>query len=171
MESAIRMVQWVVYALGLMVWLVAVGFIGYRIHQLNTLVPVSAEVIDAHTRSYTSTSYMRDATGHNRETPSRMYSADATVRYAYQGKSYTAMASHDVGISIRWFQDRLTRQWQPGTRIRIHVDPSQPDQPLAGLGSNLNTFAPAIGLAMFGCLILASSYGIGRLQALMTLFR
>jgi hypothetical protein len=171
MESTIRMVQWVIYALGVMIGLGAVGFVGFRFHQMNTLVAVSAEVMDAKTSAYTSKSYVRDATGHSRESRSRMYSADATVRYIFQGQEYTAEASHDVGVSSQWFQDRLTRQWKSGTRIRIHVDQAKPDKPLVGLGFNLNTFAPAVGMVIFGCFILGVGYGFGRLLAVLVRFR
>jgi hypothetical protein len=170
MESSIRMVQWVIYAMSVMVWLGAVGFAGFRIHQMRTLAAVSAEVLDAKTSSYMSKSYMRDATGFNRETRSRMYSADATVRYVYQGQEYTAEASHDVGVSSQWFQERLTRQWKPGARIIVHLDPAQPDKPLAGLGFNLNTFSPSLAMIVFGFLLLGAAYGVGRLQAVLALF-
>lgn len=54
--------------------------------------------------------------------------------------------------------------------FRIHLDPAHPDEPAVGLGFNLNTFAPALGMILFGCLILSVGYGVGRLPSLFSLF-
>jgi hypothetical protein len=166
MEPVFKMAQWTVYGIAVMLWLGALAFVGFRIHQMGTLKVVDAEVLDAKTKSYMARHYSKDAAGWNVETRSRMYSANATVRYEYQGREYIAEASHDVGVSIQWLQDRLTREWKPGSRIRIHIDPAKPDSPLAGLGFNLNTLSPAIVLALVGFLVLGAGYGLGRLFAL-----
>lgn len=167
MEPAIRMAQWAIYGMAVMIWLGALAFVGYRIHQMGTLKVVEAEVLDAKTTSYMGKSYSKDATGWTVETRSRMYSANATVRYQFQGREYIAEASHDVGVSFQWIQDRLTRQWKPGSRILIHIDPAKPDQPTAGLGFNLNTFTPAFGMVIAGFMLLGVGYGLGRLPALL----
>jgi len=157
--------QWTVYGIAILIWIGALVFIGYRIHQMGTLKVVQAEVLDAETKSYMARSYSRDASGWNRETRSRMYSATAMVRYEYQGQEYIAEASHDVGVSFKFLQDRLTREWKPGSRIPVRIDPTKPDQPLAGLAFNLNTFLPAVALVLFGFVFLAAGYGVGRLFA------
>jgi hypothetical protein len=174
MESVFKTAQWAqwtVYGLAILLWLGALAFAGYRIHQMRTLKVVDAEVLDAKTKSYMSKHYSRDATGWNVETRSRMYSADATVRYQYEGREYIAEASHDVGVSSQWLQDRLTREWKPGSRIRIHIDPAKPDNPLAGLGFNLNTFLPSVAMVFFGFVILGAGYGLGRLFAFLVKFQ
>ena len=165
MESALKMVQWAVFGLAVMLWLGAIAFVVYRIHQMGTLTAVRAEVLDAKTKSYMARTYSTDAAGAKVETRSRMYSANATVRYQYQGREYIAEASHDVGVSFRWFQDRLTREWKPGSRIVVHIDSAKPEEPLAGLGVNLNTFSPAVALAISGFVILGAGYGMSRLVA------
>jgi hypothetical protein len=134
MEYMFKMAHSVVWGFAILLWLMALAFVGFRIHQMGTLKVVEAEVLDAKTKSYMGRSYSKDATGWTVETRSRMYSADATVRYEFQGREYIAEASHDAGVSIKWPQDRLTRQWKPGSRIRVHIDPAKPDKPLAGLG-------------------------------------
>jgi hypothetical protein len=174
MESVFKTAQWAqwtVYGLAILLWLGALAFAGYRIHQMRTLKVVDAEVLDAKTKSYSARHYSRDAAGWNVETRSRMYSANATVRYQYQGQEYIAEASHDVGVSSQWLQDRLTREWKPGSRIRIHIDPAKPDNPLAGLGFNLNTFLPSVAMVFFGFVILGAGYGLGRLFAFLVKFQ
>jgi hypothetical protein len=174
MESVFKTAQWAqwtVYGLAILLWLGALAFAGFRIHQMGALKVVEAEVLDAKTKSYMARAYSKDATGWNVETRSRMYSANATVRYEYQGREHIAEASHDVGVSSKWLQDRLTREWKPGSRIRIHIDPAKPDSPLAGLGFNLNTFLPAIALVLFGFVLLGAGYGLGRLFALLMKFQ
>ncbi len=165
-EPMFKMVQWSVNVIAIMVWLGALAFVGYRIHQMRTLKVVDAEVLDAKTESYMSKHYSKDAAGWNVETRSRMYSANATVRYQYEGREYIAEASHDVGVSSQWLQDRLTREWKPGHRMRIHIDPAKPDSPLAGLGFNLNTFLPSAAMVFFGFFVLGMGYGVGWLFAL-----
>lgn len=54
------------------------------------------------------------------------------------------------------------------SRIRVHIDPAKPEEPLAGLGFNLNTYSPAVGLAIFGLTVLGAGYGLGRLVAWFT---
>jgi hypothetical protein len=128
---------------------------------------VDAEVLEAKTDSYMAKHYSRDATEWNVETRSRMYSATAMVRYQYEGREYVTEASHDVGISFQWVQDRLTREWKPGSRIRVHIDPAKPASPLAGLGLNLNTFSPMIGLVFFGLVVWGAGYALGGLPKLL----
>jgi hypothetical protein len=171
MDPVYKMALWTVYGIAVMVWLGALVFVGFRIHQMRTLAAVDAEVLDAKTKSYLAKRYSRDATGWNVETRSRMYSANATVRYQYQGREYIAEASHDVGVSCQWLQDRLTREWKPGSRMRVHIDPAKPDNPLAGLGFNLNTFSPSVALVLFGFVVWGAGTGLGRLLALLMKFR
>jgi len=167
MEYMFKTAHSAVWGSAVMLWLMALAFVGFRIHQMGTLKAVEAEVLDAKTKSYMGRSYSKDATGWTVETRSRMYSANATVRYQFQGREYIAEASHDTGVSIKWLQDRLTRQWKPGSRIRVHIDPAKPDKPLAGLGYNLNTFSIAIGAVLFGFAVLAAGWGFGRLYMLL----
>jgi hypothetical protein len=167
MEPVFKMALWTVYGIAVMVWLGALVFAGFRIHQMRTLEAVDAEVLDAKTESYMAKRFSRDATGWNVETRSRMYSANATVRYRYQGQEYITEASHDVGVSFQWLQDRLTREWKPGSRIRVHIDPAKPANPLAGLGFNLNTFSPSVALVLFGFVVWGAGYGLGRLLPLL----
>lgn len=166
MDSALKLAQWTVYGLAALIWIGALVFAGYRNHQLNTLKPVRAEVIESATEGYMSSHYGEDATGWRVETQSRMYSAVARVKYEFAGRQHEAIASHDVGVSWAWIQDRLTRDWKPGVKIWVHIDPSKPDQPKAGLGYNLNTFLPSLGLIVFGCAIWAMGCGLGRLLPL-----
>jgi hypothetical protein len=171
MEPVFKLAQWIVYGIAVMLWLGALAFVGFCIHQMGTLKLVVAEVLDAKTESYMSKHYSKDVTGRYIETRSRMYSANATVRYEYQGREYVAEASHDVGASFQWLQDRLTREWKPGSRIGIRIDPSKPDSPLAGLGFNLNTMSPAIAMVLFGFVVFGAGYGLGRLFPLLMKYR
>lgn len=167
MDSALKMVQWTVYGLAALIWIGALVFAGYRNHQLKTLKPVRAEVIEAATEGYMSSHYGEDSSGWRVETQSKMYSAVARVKYEFGGRQYEAEASHDVGVSWAWVQDRLTREWKPGAKIWVHIDPAKPDQPTAGLGYNLNTFLPSVGMILFGWVIWAMGYGLGRLLPLL----
>ena len=166
MESALKLGQWTVYAIAIMLWIGALVFAGYRYRQLSTLKPVRAEVLEAGPKSYMSGHYGRDASGRNVKTMSRMYSATAKVIYEYEGQQYVVEASHDVGVSWAWLQERLTREWKPGNQIWVHIDPAKPDAPLAGLDYNVNTFLPSIGLVLFGLFIWAAGVGLGRLLPL-----
>ncbi len=171
MESALKLAQWTVYALAVMIWIGALVFAGYRIKQMGTLKPVRAEVLEAATQSYMSGHYGEDASGWRVKTQSRMYSATAKVRYEYEGREYVTGASHDVGMSWEWLQARLTREWKPGSKIWVHIDPAKPDAPLAGLGFNVNTFTPSIGLALFGLIVWAAGHGLGRLLPMVLRFQ
>lgn len=97
MESALKMAQWTVYGLAIMLFVGALAFAVWRNHQLNTLKPVRAEVIESGTKSYMSSHYSEDGSGWKEETQSQMYSATAEVRYEFGGKQYETEASHDVG--------------------------------------------------------------------------
>ncbi len=167
MDSAIRFTVGFIYFLAGLIFVGAVVFTGYRIYQMATLPSVEAEVLQADTESYASTSYRRNAAGWNEPTRTRMFAATALVRYSYNGKTVTAEAKHDVGLSSKWLQDRMTKDWKPGARIRIHLDPAQPSEPLAGLGVNLNTFLPAFCLVFFGFFLVGCGYGLTRAAALL----
>lgn len=166
MESALKMAQWVVYGLAIAIWVGALAFTVWRNQQLNTLKPVRAEVIESGPKSYMSSHYSEDASGWKEETKSRMYSATAKVRYEFGGRNYEAEASHDVGASWEGLQQRLTREWKPGAKIWVHIDPATPEAPVAGLGYNLNTFLPSLAMVLTGLLIWAMGYGLGRLLPL-----
>jgi len=166
MASALKMAQWTVYGLAIMLFVGALAFAVWRNHQLNTLKPVRAEVIEAGTESYMSSQYSEDASGWKGQTEARMYSADAKVRYEFGGKQYETEASHDVGVSWESLQERLTREWKPGSVIWVHIDPATPEAPIAGLGYNLNTFLPSLAMVLIGLLIWAMGYGLGRLLPL-----
>lgn len=167
MESTLRLAQWTVYGLAILMWAGALVFAGYRNHQMNTLKLVRAEVVEAGTRSYMSSDYGKDADGWGVETKSRMYSATAKVRYEFEGTRYETEASHDVGLSSKEMQERLTREWKPGSWIWVRIDPARPDAPIAGLGWNLNTFLPSFSLALFGLVMWAAGYGVGKLLPMM----
>lgn len=166
MESALKMAQWAVYGLAIILLVGALAFAVWRNHQLNTLKPVRAEVIEAGTESYMAGQYEEDASGWKVQTESRMYSAVAKVRYEFGGRQYETQASHDVGVSWAWVQERLTRGWKPGSVIWVRIDPARPEAPIAGLGYNLNTFLPSLAMALTGLLIWALGYGLGRLPPL-----
>jgi len=166
-ESSIRLAVGFIQFLAGLVWLGAVVFVGYRAYQMCTLPSVEAEVLQAETQSYMSTSYRRNAANWMEPTRSRMYVPAALVRYAYNGQTLTAEAKHDVGFSSKWVQDRLTREWKPGSRIRIYIDPAQPDEPLAGLGMNLNTFLPAAFLVSFGFFLVGCGYALARVAPIL----
>lgn len=166
MESALKMAQWTVYGLAIMLFVGALAFAVWRNHQLNTLTPVRAEVLEAGTESYMASHYSEDASGWKEETETRMYSAVAKVRYETGGRRYEMEARHDVGVSWEWVQKRLAREWKPGSMIWVHLDPAKPEAPIAGLGYNLNTFLPSFGLVLFGMMLWAMGYGLGRLLPL-----
>lgn len=163
MESTLRLAQWTVYGLAILMWVGTLVFAGYRNHQMSTLKPVRAQVVEAGTQSYMSSHYGKDATGWRVETKSRMYSATAKVRYEFEGTQYETEASHDVGLSWEGLQERLTREWKPGSWISVRIDPARPDAPIAGLGWNLNTFLPSFALMLFGLIVWAAGFGLGRL--------
>jgi len=163
MESTLRMAVGFIYFLAGLTWLGAAAFAGYRVYQMRTLPSVEAEVVQASTESYTSTSYRRDATNWNRPVRSRMYSAAAVVRYSRDGKVITAEAGFDTGFSWKWVQDRLVREWTPGSRVRVYLDPAKESEPLIGLGANLNTFLPSGMIAFFGFFLYGCGYGVARL--------
>ena len=166
MESAIRATVWFIHFLAVLTWLGAVAVAGYRLHQMRTLPAVQAEVIQAETESYTSTSYRKHAAGWTEQTQSPMYVPTATVRYSYNGQTLTGVAKHDVGFSWKWLQDSVTRSWKPGSRIWIHIDPAHPEEPLAGLGLNLSTFLPCVFLVAFGFFLMGCAYVVTRVGAL-----
>lgn len=160
--------RWAVASVRFLAWLVwagALGFAGYRVYQMRTLPSVEAEVLQAATESYTSTAYRKNAAGWNEPTRSRMYVPTALVRYRYNGRTVAAMAKHDTGFSWKWVQDQVTRGWKPGSRIRIHIDPAQPEEPLAGLGLNLSTFLPVVLLAAFGGFLTGCAWVLQRVVA------
>jgi len=167
MDASVRVAVWSFYFLAGVVWLGSLVFIAYRIHQLRTLPVVDAEVIKAGTDSYVTRSYETDTDGWSQEVYHRWYAAAVVVRYEYKGKQFITEARHDVASS-KWIQDRLARKWKPGTRIRIRIDPARPQEPLAGLGVNLNTFLPAFGLVACGFILVAMGYGVARLGAFLT---
>ena len=153
-----------------MVWLGALVFVGYRGYQMLTLPAVEAEVLQADTESYLSTSYRKNAAGWMEQTRSRMYVPTALVRYRYKGQTLTSEAKHDVGFSWKWLQDSLTREWKPGSRIRIYIDPAKPEEPLAGLGMNVSTFLPAAVMAGFGFFLTGCGYALTRVAAVLIRF-
>ncbi len=162
MESAIRAAVGLIHFLTWLLWLGALAFAAYRTYQMNTLPVVEAEVLKSETESYTSTSYRENAAGWNEQTQTRMYVPTALVRYTFAGQEFTANAKHDVGFSWKWVQDRLTRNWKSGSRIRIYIDPTKPGEPLAGLGFNLNTYLPAAFLVAFGFFLMGCAWGLSR---------
>ncbi len=161
-ESSVRVTASVIYAVAGLIWLVAAGFAGYRIYQILLWPRVEAEVVRSETESYLSTAYRRDASGWNEAVQTRMYSPKALVRYRVQGRQLTAEAKHDVGSSWKWLQDRLTRQWQPGRRIVVYFRREKPEEPIAGLGWNVNTFLPSLMAVAFGFLFYGIGYGLIR---------
>ena len=170
MDATFRLVVRLIYVMAGLTWLGALAFAGYRIFQMRTLPSVEAQILHAETESYRSKSYRRNAAGWNQEIYTRMYVPVALVRYEYGGKTITAEAKHDVGFSWKWVQDRLTREWKPGARMLVRIDPAKPEEPLAGLGMNFNTFLPVPFIAGFGFLLMGIAYGVGRLGLLVARF-
>jgi hypothetical protein len=166
MDDAIRMALWIFRALTAVMWAGAVAFAAYRVYQLCTLRVVEAEVLKAETDSYLTTGEEEDSYGFRREYSTPVYRAKALVRYVYQGKTYTAVASPDTGtIGFRFTQDRLVEKWKRRPRIRVHINPVKPDQPQIELGLNLDTFWVAIILTAVGLLFVGMGYGVSRVAA------
>lgn len=163
--SAARLAVRCIYAIAGLIWLGALAFALYRYHQIRTLTPVMAEVLKAETESYTSRTTATDSDGFTTDAEFKGYVPVVWVRYEFNGKTYTVEARYDTGSSFRWIQDRITRRWKPGSRIRVHIDPAKPDKPLPDLGLNLHTFQVSIVLVITGFFFVGLGYGMDRLGA------
>jgi hypothetical protein len=163
LDSSGRLVYGTLVGIAVLCWLGAAAFVGFRIYQMRTYDVVSALVLEAGPSGYMASMTTEDSDGFRSETYTTMYSAEALVEYDYKGKHYKALASHDVGVSSRWFQEQLTRNWKPGSRIRVRINPAKPDKPLAGIWLNLHTFTPAFGLIVFGLMTYGIALGVRRL--------
>ncbi len=163
LDSSGRLVYGTLVGIAVLCWLGAAAFAGFRFYQMRTYDVVSAVVLEAGTSGYQVSVTTEDSDGFKRDSYETMYSAEALVEYDYKGKHYKTVASHDVGTSSRWFQERLTRNWKPGSRIRVRINPAKPDKPLAGVWLNLHTFTPALGLIVFGLMTYGIALGVRRL--------
>jgi len=159
--SAVRTATWCIYGIAGFIWFVAIAFAGFRIYQMRTLVAVQAEVLNAATDSYTATARELDSDRFTYETQETVYVPVARVRYEFHGKTYTVAARHDTGSGFKSIEDRITRRWKPGTRIRVHLDPSEPDRPIPDLGLNAHTFQMSIVAAIAGGVFALFGYGFG----------
>lgn len=164
-DSAARLASGIIHGLAVACCLGAFCFVGYRLLQILYLERVSALIL----RAGPSVRMVRipSRKPYQRDSISQMYNAEALVQYEYQGHEYTVVARHDVSVSSKWFQERLTGQWEPGTRIRVRIDPSKPDQPPAGIALNWHTFTPALTLLAVGALLFGAGYGLRRLMDFM----
>jgi len=161
--SVVRLAARSVYAISGLIWIGALAFAWYRYHQIHTLTPLDALVLKSATESYTESVDSRDSQGFSEKSSFTGYLPVVWVRYEFGGKTYNVEAWHDTGSSFRWFQERITRRWKPGSRIRIHIDPAEPDKPLPDLGLNLHTFQMSIALVIIGIFFAGLGYAIGRL--------
>jgi hypothetical protein len=160
-QSAIQSTVRLIYVLSGLLWLAAIGFAAFRHHQMRTLLAVEAEVLEAETESYLNKITSRDMDGKLRDSTAQMYVPTAMVRYQFSGKVFTVKAGHDTATTSKSFEDSLKRQWKPGTRIRIHIDPARPGEPVLGLGMNLHTYLVSAALIVAGAIIAAFGYAMG----------
>lgn len=160
MEETVRLTLKILNALAVLMWAGAVAFTAYRIYRLLTLDVVVAEAINAETDSFVHVSEDEDASGFRREIRQQMYRAQALVRYQYRGQQYTPVARHEKETQSWKKANRLVESWKPGTRLRVRLHPSKPDQPRLGMGINFATFQAVTVFVVGGLMFMAMSYGL-----------
>lgn len=162
MEETVRLTLKILNALAVLMWAGAVAFAAYRLYQLLTYPAVAAEVLKAETDAYMQTSEGEDAHGFRETYYHRVYRPQALVRYQYRGQEYTAVARHEKETGSWKTANRLVESWKPGTRLRVRLHPSKPDQPRLGLGLNFATFQGATVFVIGALMFMAMGYGVKR---------
>jgi len=149
------------YAIAGVIWLGALVFAGYRIYQIFTQVLVPAEVLESGLHPYYERSSDRDTDGFTEESVSLRYDREAKVRYQVNGKVITA-GIRQSGSGFRWIEELVLREWKPGTRIRVRIDPAEPEKPQPALGLRYSTFQFSLVMALGGGCFAGFGYAMVR---------
>jgi hypothetical protein len=84
------------------------------------------------------------------------------------GKAVTAEIRQS-GSGFRWIEEWALREWKPGTRIRVRIDPAEPGQPQPALRLSYSTFSFSFGMVLGGFLF--AGFGCGMARAVEFIFR
>ncbi len=145
------------YAIAGLMWLGAAVFAGYRIYQICTQVLVPAEVLESGLQPSYEGSLERDEDGFTRDSASLRYDREAKVRYQVNEKVITA-GIRESGSGFRWIEERVLREWKPGTRIRVRITPSKPEEPQPAIGLRFSTFQFSMAMALGGAAFAGFGY-------------